>query len=247
VLPMSKRRKKISAGRPRPRRTSSVGGRRGHSAASTRSVPFTALSEAQWEAIRATRNDWPEGVDWRKAIERLGRAYWDAEAFRKTWVKKLQGKRPAIQRKKILTALKSTQQSQKAVARLMDDGLLDDDFPYPDLDTPAYRLNQWLSDYDVWVQPFAGQSNPIKAELEWRLMGLWKKAGGKLAFSRKKDDPGTPYSSLVNFLSLTLHAIMGREPAPSGIARMIERHRGKRGSYSPFKGLGMHFRILGIV
>jgi hypothetical protein len=206
-------------------------------------VTFGRFTEAQWQAICSTRSNWPKGINWRGEIEAIGRDYWDARAARETWVKKLQGKKPSTQREKIYKAWISTQQSQKALAGLMADGLLDEDFPHPDLESPEYRLKTWLSDYDVWVRPFAGKSNPIQAELEWRLMDLWKRSGGKLRWSRKKDDAGTPYAPLVDFLMLTLNSILGRALKPSGVAKMIDRHRGQRSKHDPFLMYAMHFRI----
>ncbi|XIA64700.1 hypothetical protein ACFIOY_38930 [Bradyrhizobium sp. TZ2] len=206
-------------------------------------MTFTALSEAQWEAIRSTRTKWPNGIDWRREIELVGQDYWDALATREMWVKKLRGKQPAMQRKKVYKALLLTQQSDKALARLENDGLLDDDFLHPDLKSPENRLEAWLSDYDFWVRPFAGKSNPIQTELEWRLIHIWKRSGGKVNWSRKTYGHGTPYGPLVEFLTLTLDAILGKVPGPSGIAKMIDRHRGEGSKYDPFLMFAMHHRI----
>jgi len=35
------------------------------------------------------------------------------------------------------------------------------------------------------TRPLAGQSNPIQADLEWLLMRLWRRSGGKLSYSRR--------------------------------------------------------------
>ncbi|MGX9426136.1 MULTISPECIES: hypothetical protein [Bradyrhizobium] len=210
-------------------------------------MTFTALSEAQWQAIRSTRNGWPDGIDWRHEIEGIGRDYWEAQGTREMWLKKLRGKKPAKQREKIYKAWMSMRQSQKALAGLVDDGLLDDDFPHPDLESPEQRLESWLSDYDVWVRPFAGQSNPIQTELEWRLIDLWKRSGGKVDWSRKKDDSGTPYGPLISFLTLTINAILGKALRPSGIAKMVDRHRGRRNRYDPFLMYVMNARITGLI
>ncbi|WOH51916.1 hypothetical protein [Bradyrhizobium sp. sBnM-33] len=223
-------------------------------------MTFTALSNAQWEAIRSTRTNWPNGIDYRREIERIGQDYWDAQAAREIWVKRLQGKQPAKQREKIHKAWISSQQLRTALAALGNDGLLDDDFPYPDLESPENRLEAWLSEYDLWVRPFAGKSNPIQAELEWRLLALWKKAGGKLVFTREQEpgmrrptkpvrrllrEPGTPYGPLIDFLTHTLHAILGRSLTPSGIAGIIDRHRGRRPPHDPFLMYAMRVRIIG--
>jgi hypothetical protein len=207
-------------------------------------VTFKALTEEQWKAIHSTRN-WAKGIDWRSEIDGIGRDYWDFQAARQVWVKKLLGKQPAKQRGKINKALTSIRQSQEALARVVDDGLLDDDFPRPDLESLEMRLEAWLSDYDIWVNPFAGKSNPIQWQLEWRLMDLWKRSGGKLDWSRKKDDPGTPYGPLIDFLTLAIKAILGRALGPSGIAKMIDRHRGQRRRDDPWLMHVMHSRITG--
>jgi hypothetical protein len=231
------------ASRRSPRAASPVGAVPPRSAGAKSVVIFTALSEAEWQSIRSTSTHSPQGVDLRREIDRIGQAYWEAQATRKMWLKKLQGKRPAKQRERIHKALMSVRQSQKALAGVLADGLLDDDFVHPDFETPEYRLESWLSDYDLWVQPFAGKKDPIKAELESRLMGLWEQSGGALRWSRKKDNAGTPYAPVVDFLTLTLNAILGKAFRPSGVARMIVRHRGQRLGYDPWLMYVIHHRI----
>lgn len=210
-------------------------------------MTFEQFTEAQWQAICSTSDHWFEGIDWRRQSEEIGRDHWAAQAARATWVKKLGGKQPAKEREKVCNALKSTRELQKELAALVDDGVLDDDFPDPDLQSPEQRLEAWLSDYDVWVRPFAGKSNPIQSELEWRLMDLWKRSGGKLRWSRKKDDPTTPYGPLVDFLTLTLNAILGWAPGPSGIAKMIDRHRGQGSKHDPFLMYAVRARTMGLM
>jgi hypothetical protein len=263
------KRGKISANRRLPPRASPVGTRRTASGGAANAPRFTALSEEQWQAIRPTFDNLPDkGIDWRREIDGIGQDYWKAVDTREIWLKRLQGKQPAKQRKKIDQALVSIRQSEKALAVLADDGLLDDDFPHPNLSHPAHCLKEWLSDYDMWVQPFAGKGNLIQAELEWQLIQLWRKAGGKLAYSRKKEKgrtdtgrrvtrpegrqdhadaegPNTPYAPLVDFLTLTLSAILGKTYRPSGIAKMIDRHRGERGDLHPFRVYSMRLRIAG--
>jgi hypothetical protein len=207
-------------------------------------MTFEAITEEQWKAIRSTRN-WAKGTDWRSKIDEIGRDYWDFQAARQAWVNRLRGKQPAKQREKINKILTSIRQSHEALARVADDGLLDDDFPRPDVESVVIRLEAWLSDYDIWVNRFAGKSDPIQSQLEWRLMDLWKRSGGKLHWSRKKDDPGTPYAPLIDFLTLAIKAIVGRALGPSGIAKMIDRHRGQRRRDDPFLMYVMHARITG--
>jgi hypothetical protein len=258
------KRGKISANRRPPPGASPPSTRR---VKPSDAAQFTALSETQWQAIRLTR-DWPSGMDWRRQIDQIGRDYREAVDTRERWMKKLRGKKPANQRKKIDQALVSIRQSQKALAVLADDGLLDDDFPHPNLSHPEHCLNEWLFEYGIWVQPFAGQSNPIQAELEWQLVHLWKKSGGKLAYSRKKEKgrtdtgrgaraeqdrqghadaerPNTPYAPLMDFLKLTLSAVLGKTLRPSGIAKIVDRNRGRRGELHPFAVYAMKARIRG--
>jgi hypothetical protein len=263
------KRRKISANRRPPPGASPVGTRQVQPDGAASAPRFTALSEAQWKEILPTRNNWPDkGIDWRREIDRIGQDYWEAVDTRERWMKKLQGEKPAKQRKKIDQALVSIRKSQKALAVLVDDGLLDDDFPHPNLSHPEHCLNEWLFEYGIWAQPFAGQSNPIQAELEWQLVHLWKKSGGKLAYSRKKEKgrtdtgrgatpgehrrdhadaqrPDTPYAPLIDFLKLTLSAVLGKTLRPSGIAKIVDRNRGRRGELHPFAVYAMKARIRG--
>lgn len=208
-------------------------------------MTFEKFTDERWEAIRSIRKNWPNGIDWRREIERIGRDHWEAQAAREMWVRKLRGRRPVKERGKVDNALKSIRQLQKELAVMVADALLDDDFPHPDLKSPERRLEEWLSDYDLWVRPFAGQSDPIQAELEWRLMDLWTRSGRKLVWSRKKDDPTTPYGELIEFLTLTLDAILGKSLGPFGVAKMIDRHRGQRNRHDPWLMYAMRARTMG--
>src|SRR5262249_6027046 len=109
---MAKHHKALAVRRPPPG-ASPVGAARAHSADTTSVVRFTALTEAQWQAIRSTRKNWPEGIDWRREIERIGQHYWETRAGREMWVNKLRGKQPAKQRKKIRKASILMRQSQR--------------------------------------------------------------------------------------------------------------------------------------
>src|SRR5262249_44071743 len=153
-----------------------------HSADAKSAVTFT-LSDTEWEAIRSTREDWPEGVDWRREIEQIGQDCCELRAHKEMWVNDLRGKQPAKQREKIRKAGILSRRLLKLRAELADDGLFGDDFPPSKLNWPEPRAKEWLSEYDFWVRPFAGQSDPIQSDLEWRLMNLWKRSGGKLAYS----------------------------------------------------------------
>ena len=59
--------------------------------------------------------------------------------------------------------------------------------------------------------------------------------------------PNTPYAPLIDFLTPTLNAILGKTYRPSGIAKMIDRHRDKGGGSAPYCMYQMHLRITGII
>jgi hypothetical protein len=194
-----------------------------HSASATSLVTFTALTEAQWQAIRSTPNDWPDGTDWRGRIEQVGRQVWERWAERETWLaENLRGKPPTEERKKVEGVLRLTRQLQKAWA---DSSLDEADLPDPGLKLREQRAEVWLYLYGSHVSPFTSKRDPIQDELECQLMLIWVEAGGELSYSRKKDDSTTPYSALVDFLTLTLEAITGKTYQPSGIADIIDKHR----------------------
>jgi hypothetical protein len=154
-------------------------------------------------------------------IEQAGREVWEWRAERKTLLEKLRGK-SAREREKVDGVLRLTCELQKALA---DSSLDQADLPDPGLKLLEQRARVWLYQYGALVTPFAGQSDPIREHLYWRLLSIWTEAGGELSYSRKKDDPTTPYRPLVDFLTLTLKAILGKTFRPSGIAKIIDRHR----------------------
>ena len=79
---------------------------------------------------------------------------------------------------------------------------------------------------------FRGRKDPYRHWLELGLLALWIDLfEGDLSFSRKLD--GTPYGPLVEFLTLTLHAITGSAPGPAGIAKIIDQYRKQR-PYFPY-------------
>ena len=89
---------------------------------------------------------------------------------------------------------------------------------------------QWLQDWffaykNVDRAPCSGRSDPIRDLLLYEsLLEQWVgPLGGKLAYSRRLD--GTPYGPLIEFLTITLKAILGEAPGPHGIAKIIERYR----------------------
>jgi hypothetical protein len=113
------RRGKISDGGRLSPGASPVGAGRGHSAGATSVVTFAALSEPQWQAIRSTRAEWPEGTNWRGEMEQVGRDIWEAWAERQACLKKkLRGEKPAKQKERVDRALLLTRELQKALKGL---------------------------------------------------------------------------------------------------------------------------------
>jgi len=255
------KRGSISAGRRPAPEAWPVGTRRAQSGGAASAPRFTALSEEQWQSVDAPRKGWPnKRAHWRREIDQIGRDYAEAVDTRNIWLKKLSGKKPAQQKKMVEQALLSIGHLEKALSAFVENGLLDKNFPHPNLSHPEHCLNKWISDYGVWVQPFVGKSNPIQAEMEWRLIELWKKSGGKVAWSRTKEEgrtdtgrratardaakrPNAPDAPLIDFLTLTLEPILGRTLKPSGIAKLIDRHRGRQQRHDPFLMFAMRDRI----
>jgi len=87
------------------------------------------------------------------------------------------------------------------------------------------RLQSWLDRYELLAGPaFRGRKDLIRFLVEVRLLAIWiALLEGDLSFSRMLD--GTPSGPLVEFLTLTLQAIMNTAPGPDGIAKIIAQHR----------------------
>jgi hypothetical protein len=92
--------------------------------------------------------------------------------------------------------------------------------------------DQWLQGlllhYEYLAGPaFRGRKDPHRHWLQLGLLALWTDLfKGDLSFSRKLD--GTPHGSLVEFFTVTLHAVTGTAPRPTGIAKIIEKYRKQR-------------------
>lgn len=86
--------------------------------------------------------------------------------------------------------------------------------PDPNLEEQDRRLQSWLDRYELIAGPaFRGRKDPIRFWLEIKLLACWiSLLEGDLSFSRKLD--GTPFGPLVEFLTLTLQAILGAAPGP---------------------------------
>jgi hypothetical protein len=94
----------------------------------------------------------------------------------------------------------------------------------PDLKPVEQWLQDWFFIYEAIDHGFSGRSDYYRDLLCEGLLSEWVETlGGELSFSRDKNE--TPYGPLIDFLSITLKATLGRAPGPSGIAKIIDRYR----------------------
>ena len=175
------------------------------------------FTDEQWQAIRSVRESWPDDIEWvlaRAAIERLGRIFLMMRAQRSHLGS------PMKIRNGLRTALRLTRKLQAAMNALP--APLRGNSPDPNLEEQDRRLQNLLVFYEYYAGPaFRGRRDPHRILLELGLLALWTDVfDGDLSFSRKLD--GTPYGPLIEFLTLTLHAITGRAPGPAGIAKIIQ-------------------------
>jgi hypothetical protein len=186
-------------------------------------VTFSAFADEDWQAIRLIRADWPDGIDWVKArskIENTGRTYWYLHEGRSRFGP------PAKVRVNIERLLRRTRKLNDDTKAALPEKLrlyfLNGD---RDLDVREKQLMVLLSFYERWTGPdFSGRSDYYRDWLYEALLDDWATLfHGELSFSRKLDQ--TPYGPLIDFLRLTLMAILGRETGPSGIAKIIEKYR----------------------
>ena len=186
------------------------------------------FTDEQWGAIRSVRKSWPDDIDWvlaRGAMERLGRSSANAASskvapgFTRENQEQLENG-PAIN-------TRTPSCNERAASPLRGSS------PDPNLEEQDRRLQGWLVRYEYFAGPeFRGRKDPNRHWLELGLLTLWIDLfKGDLSFSRKLD--GTPHGPLVEFLTLTLHAITGSAPGPDGIAKIIEQYR-KQSPYFPY-------------
>jgi hypothetical protein len=181
-------------------------------------MKFEAFTDQEWESIRAVLPT--EEPRHRRGIESIGQAFWIMRESR------LQLGRPVEIRKRLESLQRQSRELQEAL-RALPDGLRSS-APHPDLDP----LDRWL---EVVVMIFGVLSGPQFSRnrdlyREWlydALLDHWEgQLGGTLSFSRKPD--GTPYGPLIDFLILTVKAVVGKAPGPSGIAKVIDQYRKTR-------------------
>jgi hypothetical protein len=186
-------------------------------------MTFKAFSEEQWEVIRSLRDDWPEDIDWlifRRELELEGRVYWSLHTVRKAFGV------PSKVRDRLNILLRQYHKLQDGLNSLPRPILQD----IPDI-TP---LEAWLRDQQKFYENsakidrhgFSGNTDYYREMLcDWLINEWVDTLGGELSFSRDQKDNERPYGPLVDFLSITLTAIVGKAPGPSGLAKIIEDYR----------------------
>jgi hypothetical protein len=184
---------------------------------------FTHLTQEQWDAIRAIRDDWPDGIDWqevRQQIEKAGQEYWQERAHR------LRLGPPAKVREKLQAVLRQVARLQGTLKALPDDFV--SKAPDPDLAILQEGLQRWLYTYEYLCGPhFRGRKFVYRDSVNSALAFIWRRPmRGELSFSRRLDN--SPYGPLIDFYALALKAILGKAPGPSRIAKIIERYRAIR-------------------
>jgi hypothetical protein len=165
------------------------------------------------------RKNWPDDVDWvgvRWELEGQGQLYWSQHECRKKF-------KPSVIRKRLKAVERHLRKMQAELRSLQDDVTL----RAPDLAPIEQWLQDSLSGYEVlerFDHGFTGRSDFYRDMLCDGLITEWVNTlGGDLSFSR--DQYETPYGPLINFLSITLKAIVGKAPGPSGLAKIIDKYR----------------------
>ncbi|MGY3360514.1 hypothetical protein ACVWZK_007177 [Bradyrhizobium sp. GM0.4] len=185
-------------------------------------MTFERLTEEQWKAIRKISNDWPDGIDWlkfRQKIDAAGKRYADAPAV----IASAGYGTPHETRKEINEALELTRTLQDRLGRLSpkiqkllpDRGLRSIEEILEDVLT----INEAL----VATMP-SGNWNQFRNQLTSDLISIWDEEIAGLAFSKTRVE-NKPYGPLIDFVNLTVLAITGKAPGPSGAAQSIEAYR----------------------
>jgi hypothetical protein len=166
------------------------------------------------------REDWPDGVDWiglRWELEGQGQLYWVQHECRKKF-------NYSVIRKRLQAVERHLRKMQVELRSLQDHVTL----RAPDLAPMEQWLQDSLSCYEVLGERFAngftGRSDFYRDMLYDGLITEWVNTlGGDLSFSR--DQYETPSGPLIDFLSITLKAILGKAPGQPGLAKIIDKYR----------------------
>jgi hypothetical protein len=166
------------------------------------------------------RKSWPDHIDWvmfRDEIEEVGR---EALQLRNNRLRLGPPVKVRDGIRRVLRLRRELQAAMNALPEPIRGSSLD-----PNLEEQDRRLQSWLDHYELLAGPaFRGRKDPIRFLVEVRLLARWVSLLDEdLSFSRKVD--GRPYGPLVEFLTLTLKAILGTAPGPNGIAKIIDEHR----------------------
>jgi len=219
------KRDNASAGRRPPPGASPIGAEPADSAGATGGAPFTSLSDPQWQAIRAIRDDWPSNIDWpevRRQIEEAGREYAAVEHQRE------QRRRSAAYKAALYSARRSIIGLQFNLSRL--ETLAPSDLvglPISALKQFEKRFKELDAQYQTWSAPFGGRKSWIRERLINRLLAIWKNhLRGRLRTS--KTNAQEPTGPLLRYLTLTLTAIQGESPSPHGIESIVDRAKKRR-------------------
>jgi hypothetical protein len=183
---------------------------------------FTQFTEEQWKAILAIRANWPAGIDWLKVrheLEGAGRGYWWLHEQRRLF-----GIPSTVQKelKALLQQLRKLQAGLKSLPRWVTNEIPADITP----------LEPWLQDLlkrykrlaEIERYGFAGRRDNYRDILHEQLFEKWcDTLGGELSYAR--DAYEVPCGPLIEFLGITLTAILGQAPGPSGLAKIIDEYR----------------------
>ncbi|MET4442614.1 hypothetical protein ABIB75_000875 [Bradyrhizobium sp. GM2.2] len=185
-------------------------------------MTFERLTEEQWKALHAICDDWPDGVDWlrfRQRIDAAGKRYADGPAV----IASAGYGPPHETRKDINETLELTRRLKDRLGRLSPK--IQELLPDPGLRSieeileAAFAMNEAL----VAVMP-SGNWNQFRNQLTSALITIWDEEIADVAFSKTRVE-NKPYGPLIDFLNLTLLAITGKAPGPSGAAQSIEAYR----------------------
>jgi hypothetical protein len=190
---------------------------------------FTQLTHETWEAIRVVRRRWPEEIDWskvRRAIEEAGREFSEIENQREQRRRSVEYKEALERAQGNLRGLQATLSQLEMLSPSGDDL---DGLPDLGFELLEERLNHLRSQYATWSTPFGGRKNRNRETLKNRLLSIWEEQlHGQIRSSKNKvDEPAGP---LLRFLTLTLTAITGDAPRPSGIKSIIDQAKKRRRS-----------------
>jgi hypothetical protein len=192
------------------------------------STGFDKYSDEQWEAIVATQQDWPPGIDWaeiRLELEEAGRHFW-----------KMRKLRPAEPKRELRKVRRVIECLEILGTELPHYSLQVQSIYEPDLATRLAgelrmfrrRLDDWEVVLDVCCsEGFRGRADAHRESLYSHVLSVWTgRLGGELKFSRARLGKDPAAGPCVRFLTAALEPVLDLEtPGPEGIASIINRER----------------------